>query len=94
MDYSALMEQAPVAAAIVVVVGLFVRVIFAFVKHMKEEREDRADERGCFITTIENHVDHGTKAQEAQSVAIRDLNETIKVFSERVRNCPARTIQD
>jgi hypothetical protein len=72
------------------IAALVVIVVLAFLRFLKSEREDRAVEREGLVKTIENHINHNTEVQDEQNKAMREFSETIKVFSERVRNCPAK----
>ena len=64
-------------------------VVFWFLRFLREERTDRAEERkrstDNFTNTINNHVAHHTEALEKQTDAINSLSQMCKSHLEAGR---------
>lgn len=60
--------------------GVVVLVVQLFLRHLRQERNDRRVEREAFIRIITNHLEHERKAMEDLTGAIQALRHIIETM--------------
>ena len=53
--------------------GMVIAVLWMMLKHSQQQREDTREQRKSFLDTIQNHLDHSTKAADGSAEAVRSL---------------------
>jgi hypothetical protein len=70
--------------------GAVIAVVLLFLKHMKEERADRASERTLHEDTVKSIVAESKASSEAFAKALSKNTEVMQEICLRIEHCPAR----